>query len=540
MDILGFSISKAKKFGLNTDDGKQAIPSFIAPTDDSGASTVTNAGGYFGSYLDFDGTAKSEVELIARYRESAAYPDADNAIEDICNEAIGADDDETVVKIDLDKVELSKSVKLRLEAVFEDVKQLLDFEAKAHDIFKRWYIDGRIYYHKMIDDKKPGLGIQELRFIDPRKIKKIKEITKSKDAVSGIDIITKVQEYFIFTPNILSKPITFGTGSTYSTNGIKVDPTAIAYVTSGLIDLNKNMVLGHLHKAVKHINMLKLAEDSMLIFRMSRAPSRRVFYIDTGNLPRQKAEQYLKETMARYKNKIVYDAASGEMTDEKKHMSMLEDFWLPRNSNGSGTEIKTLDGITNTNQKEEVEYYLNRVYSTLNVPTSRLSQGQVMNFGAQAEITQDELKFAKFIGRLRRKFSDLFNDLMRTQSVLTGICSAEDWDNLIRPHVHYMFAQDIYWKEAKDIENFRNRISLLAEMQEYVGTYYSKAYIKKNVLQQTEDEIDEMQAEMDAEREERMQDAAFQGQLDGTTQAAAMEMMPEEPTAAPAKKVANK
>lgn len=538
MDILGFSISKSKKYGLEANVGAAQIPSFVAPTDDSGASVVTNAGGYFGSFLDFDGTAKSELELITRYRDAASYPDADNAIEDICNEAIGADDEETVVKVNLDKVELSKSVKLRLEATFEDVKQLLDFEAKAHDIFKRWYIDGRIYYHKMIDDKRPQNGIQELRFIDPRRIKKIRDVTKSKDQKTGVDVITKTSEFFLFTPNIQANQTNMAVPSNYATNGIRIDPTAIAYVTSGLIDLNRNMVLGHLHKAVKHINMLKLAEDSMLIFRMSRAPSRRVFYIDVGNLPRAKAEQYLKDTMARYRNKIVYDATTGEMQDDKKHMSMLEDFWLPRREGGQGTQIQNLDGITNTNQKEEVDYYLNRVYSTLNVPLSRLSQGTSLNFGKQAEITQDELKFAKFISRVRRKFSDLFNDLMRTQAVLTGICSADDWDNIIRPNIRYSYAQDIYWKEAKDIENFRNRIELLSEMQEYVGKYYSEEYVKKNILRQTDDEIEEMQAQMDAEREKMLQDAEFQGQLAGTEQAMMASMMPQEEPVAQKKKVA--
>jgi hypothetical protein len=535
MEILGFKISKAKRFGLDSDEGKDQIPSFVAPIDDSGASPVSNGGGYYGSYLDFDGTAKSELELIARYRDAALYPDTDNAIEEICNEAIGAEDDETVVKIFLDDVDQSKAVKLKIEAAFEEVKQLLDFEAKAHDIFKRWYIDGRVYYHKMTDPKSPQKGIQELRYIDPRKIKKIREITKSKDVGTGIEVISKIKDYFLYAERPMQKQTGYAS-QLFNVNGVKIDPEAICYVTSGLIDLERNMVLGHLHKAVKPINMLKLAEDAMLIFRLSRAPSRRVFYIDVGNLPKQKAEQYLKDTMQRYRNKIVYDASTGEIQDDRKHMSMLEDYWLPRREGGRGTQIENLEGITNTNQKEEVEYYLNRVYSTMNVPMSRLTQGTTMNFGKQAEITQDELKFAKFIARLRRKFSEIFGDLLRTQAVLTGICSVEDWDELIKPFIKYNFAQDIYWKEAKELEVFRSRIELLTSIQPFVGTYYSKEFVKKNILKQTDDEIDEMQQEMAGEQEEQVRDAQFKGQIDGAQQAATMEMLPQEPTAAPAKK----
>ena len=527
MEILGFNISKAKKFGLEPSDGKQ-LPSFVPPTDDSGASAVANGGGHYGSYLDFDGTAKSESELITRYRDAAMYPDCDNAIEEICAEAIGAEDDETVVKIVLDELKVSKAIKLKTEAIFEEVKQLLDFETKSHDIFKRWYIDGRLYYHKMFDDKRPQEGIQELRFVDPRKIKKVRDITKTKDIKSGVEVITKIQEYFLFTDNPLVKNTMYA-GGKFSGTGLKIDPAAIAYVTSGIIDLERNMVLGHLNKAVKPINMLKLAEDAMLIFRLSRAPSRRVFYIDTGNLPKAKAEQHLKDTMAQYRNKIVYDATTGEIKDSVRHMSMLEDFWLPRNGAGAGTKIENLEGIANTNQKDEVEYYQQRVYSAMNVPMSRLTSTATMNFGAQSEITQDELKFAKFISRLRRKFSELFNDLMRTQAILTGICSAEEWDELFKPFVKYTFAQDIYWKEAKELENFRSRITLLNDMQELVGKYYSMAYIKKNVLQQSEDEIDEMQKEMDAEKELMMQNSEFDGQMDGAKQAATMSMLPPEP-----------
>lgn len=526
MDILGFSISKAKKFGLETQQNEPLIPSFVAP-DNDGVGAVINGGGLYGAFVDFEGTAKSEIELISRYREAAQYPDCDNAIEDICNEAIGADDDEDPVKITLDDVELSKSVKLKLEAAFEEIKELLNYQSQAHDIFKRWYIDGRLYYHKLVDPKRPSDGIQELRYIDPRKIRKIRDVQKKKDPKTGVDIVTSVNEYFIYTEQSLTKPSTF-TGGQYTSKGLKIDPEAIAYVNSGIVDYDRNMVLGHLNKAVKPINMLKLAEDSMLIWRLSRAPSRRVFYVDTGNLPKQKAEQYLKDVMNRYRNKIIYDASTGEMKDDRKHMSMLEDYWLPRREGGQGTEIQNLDGLDNTNQKEDTEYFLQRVYTAMNVPLSRLQQDATFNFGRQAEITQDELKFAKFIARLRRKFSDLFNDLMRTQVVLTGICSVDDWETIIQPKVKYTFAQDIYWKEAKDLENLRNRIDIVNEMEPLVGIYFSQEYVKKEILKQTDDDIKLMQKQMDNEKELRLANAEFQGQLDGTTQAANMEIAGEQ------------
>lgn len=531
MEILGFNISKAKRFGLEPET--EQLPSFVPPTDDTGVSVVSNAGGYYGSYIDFDGTAKTEVELIARYRETSMYPDCDNAIEEICTEAIGAEDDEEVVKLNLDGIDLPKNIKLKLEAAFEEVKTLLEFEVKAHDIFRRWYIDGRLYYHKIIDDKRPQNGIQEMRYVDPRKIKKIREATKKKDRITGVEVITAIQDYYLFSNSLVQ--VSGQNQPQYTSNGIKIDPASITYVTSGLVDVDKNMVLGHLNKAVKPVNMLKSAEDAMLIYRISRAPTRRVFYIDVGNLPKQKAEQYLKDTMARYRNKVVFDASTGEIKDDRKHMSMLEDFWLPRREGGQGTQIDTLPGAENSNQREDTEYFLNKVYNSMNVPVSRLHPGTTMNFGRQTEITQEELKFAKFISRLRRKFCDLFNDVMRTQCALTGICSPEDWDNIIEPKIKYAFAQDIYWKEAKDLENFRARIELLNEMQELVGVYYSHEYVKKNILKQSDEEIDEMQQQMDAERESRIDNATFQGQLDGAQQAATMEMLPQEP-ATPAKR----
>lgn len=512
MEILGFQIQKAKKLGLEPDDGPQ-LPSFVPPTDDSGASYVTtNGGGYYGAYIDFEGSSKNEFDLITRYREASMYPDCDNAIEEICVEALGADDDEEIVTVNFDDVEVSKTVKLRAEACFEEIKTLLDFEKKGHDIFRRWYIDGRLYYHKIVDEKRIQEGIQELRYIDPRKIKKVRDVTKQRDPITGVEVITNIKEFYQFSDNPIqpkngyyTQPMTFG---------VKIDPASVVSVTSGLIDLDKNMVLGHLHKAVKHVNMLKLSEDAMLLFRLSRAPSRRVFYIDTGNLPNQKAEQHLRNTMNKYRNKIMYDASTGEVRDDRKHMSMLEDYWLPRKGSGEGTKIENLDGQDNTNQREDVEYFQKRVYNALNVPLSRLDSQSTLNFGRQSEITNEELKFAKFIARLRRKFSELFDDLLKTEMVLTGVCSAEDWDNLFANKVKYVFSQSIYWKESKDLEVFRNRIDLLTEMQDFVGKYYSMNYVKKNILKQTDEEIEEIQAEIQAEMEDQIQQAEFQGQLE--------------------------
>jgi hypothetical protein len=516
MEIFGFNIGgKGKQLQVPED---QKLPSFAAPVDDDGASTVSNAVGHYGSFLDLDGAAKTEAELISRYRETAKYPDCDTAIEEVCSEAIAAEDDEEVVKLNLDDVKLSQNIRKVIEEEFDEVLNLLDFDSRAHDIFRRYYVDGRMYYHKLFDPKRPGDGIQELRYIDPRKIKKIREVEKQKDEKTGVEIYTKVKEYFVFSESGFSR--TQGYSAPNNTHlGVKIAPEAITFVTSGLIDLDRNIVMSHLDKAIKPTNMLRMAEDSMLIYRMARAPERRVFYVDVGNLPNVKAEQYLKNIMNRFRTKIVYDASTGEVKDDRKHMSMMEDFWLPRREGGQGTQVQTLEGAQNLGVIDDIQYYQTKLYGALNVPVSRMQGGNPLNFGRQMEVTRDELKFAKFISRIRRKFTELFDDLLKTQLILKGIISLEDWDEMIKPMIKYVFASDIYWAEAKEIENLRNRVEILTELDPYIGVYYSKQWVRKNVLKQDDDEIDEIAKEINEERGEMQADADFMGQL-----AAAKEM----------------
>lgn len=511
MNIFGFNIGGRNGKKLQQVP-EQKLPSFAAPVDDDGASTVSNAVGHYGTFLDLDGAAKTESELISRYRETAKYPDCDNAIEEVCSEAIATEDDEDVVKLNLDDVELSENIRKIIEEEFDEMLMLMDFDSRAHDIFRRYYVDGRLYYHKLFDPKNPSAGIQELRYIDPRKIKKVREVEKNKDEKSGVDIYTKVFEYFVYSDVGFARTQGF-TAPQSTAQGIKIAPEAIAYVTSGLIDLDRNLVVGHLDKAIKPTNMLRMAEDAMLIYRMSRAPERRVFYVDVGNLPGVKAEQYLKNIMNRFKTKIVYDASTGEVKDDRKHMSMMEDFWLPRREGGQGTQVQTLEGGQNLGVVEDINYYQSKLYNALNVPVSRLQGGSPLNFGRQMEVTRDELKFAKFISRLRRKFTELFDDLLKTQLVLKGVIAPDEWDQLIKPKIKYVFASDIYWAEAKEIENLRNRVEILTELDPYIGKYYSKQWVRKNVLKQTDDEIEEIGKEIESERGEMQADAEFMGQL---------------------------
>lgn len=480
LTLFGYTIQKKAK-----EAPKQ---SFVVPQDDDGA-TAINASGFFGTYMDIDTVAKSENDLISRYRDVSMYPDADSAIEDIVNEAVASQDDEVVVKIDLEKVELSKSVKSLIDEEFNNILKLLDFNSKSHDIFKRWYIDGRVYYHKIVNSANPRQGIQELRYIDPRKIKKARKINKKKDAKTGVEFIDNIEEFFIFNEKGLIATVP---STATQSQGLKISPDSIAYCTSGLLDLDKNMVLSHLHKAIKVVNQLRMVEDSLVIYRMTRAPERRIFYIDVGNLPKAKAEQYVKSIMNQYRNKVTYDAATGEIRDEKKTMSMLEDFWMPRREGGKGTEITTLDGGQNLGEINDINYFQNKLYQSLNVPLSRMKPETGINFGRQAEITRDELKFSKFISRLRKKFTELFDDLLKTQLVLKGVMSAEDWDK-IKEDIYYEFTQDSYTSEAKSSEILRNRLDLLNTITPHVGTYFSREFVYDKILHMTEDEVQDMQ-----------------------------------------------
>ena len=496
--LFGYNLTKKKPEEKNQQ-------SFVVPQDDDGATSV-NASGFFGTYLDIDAAAKNENDLINRYRDIALYPDCDSAVEDIINEAVAAEDDEEVVKVNLDKVKLSSSVKRMIEEEFSNVLSLLDFNSKSHDIFKRWYVDGRVYYHKIVDVAQPKKGIQELRYIDPRKIKKVRKISKKKDPVSGVEFIEKIDEFFVYNEKGLIAQVP---NSASATQGIRIAPDSIALCTSGLLDMNNNMVQGHLHKAIKIVNQLRMVEDALVIYRMTRAPERRIFYIDVGNLPKAKAEQYVKGIMNQYRNKVTYDASTGEVRDEKKTLSMLEDFWMPRREGGKGTEITTLDGGQNLGNIEDVNYFQNKLYQALNVPLSRLKPESTGLFGRQTEISRDELKFSKFVSRLRMKFGELFDDLLKTQLLLKGVMSEQDWD-AIKEEIYYDYTQDSYLSEAKQAEIMRNRIDLLNLIQPHVGTYFSREFIYSDVLHMDEEEIAEIKKDIDNDADLQQQMAGQQ------------------------------
>ena len=489
--LFGYSLERKKK-------ESQKGPSFVHKDSDDAAQPIV-AGGYFGQYVDLGDSANksNEVELIGRYREMSLHPEADAAISDITNEAIAGDLDDHPVDIELSNLPVSQSVKNRLREEFENILSLLDFDRRAYDIFRRWYIDGRLFYHKMIDPEDPKKGITELRYIDPRKIKKVIEYDKPKDRISPVDpqvnaLIPKAVEYFIYSPKGLRG---------YENQGIKIATDAICFCHSGQMDMQRNYVLSHLHKAIKATNQLRMIEDSLVIYRMSRAPERRIFYIDVGNLPKQKAEQYLKEVMSRYRNKLVYNADTGEIRDDKKFMSMLEDFWLPRREGGRGTEISTLPGGQNLGELEDIKYFQKKLYRALNVPESRLESDSSFNVGRSAEITRDEVKFQKFIARLRKKFTDIFNDLLKTQLVLKSVISIEEWDEY-KEHIQYDFVADNYFAELKQQEIMNERLALVAQMDPFTGKYFSLEYMRKQILKQTEPEFEEIQSQMDTEIQE--------------------------------------
>jgi len=488
-ELFGFSIKRVK----DTQDPKQ---SFTAPQADDGTQTIA-AGGYFGQYLDMEGNAKTEADLIRRYREIALHPECDMAIEDIINEAVVSNELKDSVKLNLENLPYGKEVRRKIEDEFKEVLRLMNFNTRGHDIFRRWYVDGRVYYHKIIDRNSPVKGITELRYIDPRKIKKIRELRKRRpDGTASIPVgagmADEFEEYFLFN----EKGVTNST-----TSGIKIATDAIAFTPSGLIDQNKNMVLSYLHKAIKPVNQLRMIEDATVIYRIARAPERRIFKIDVGNLPKVKAEQYLRDVMAKYRNKLVYDANTGEIRDDRNYMSMLEDFWLPSREGGRGTDITTLPGGQNLGEIADIEYFRAKLYRSLNVPVSRLEGSQGFNLGRSTEITRDELKFTKFVQRLRKKFTELFNDILRTQLVLKKVISDDDW-HIVRDSMMYDFLQDGHFAELKESEMLLERIRIADSMRDYVGKYYSVEYIRKNVLKQSQRDIEEIDAQIKQEVED--------------------------------------
>ena len=481
-DFFGFEIKRKDQ-----EKQERARASFVAPMDeDEGIGNVINAGGHYGQYVDINGDqTKSEKELILKYRDISHQTECDAAVEDIVNEAIVSDDESSPVSLIMDDLDQPDRIKKMMTEEFNHVLNMLNMNWYGHDIFRRWYVDGRLYYHKIIDEKNPKNGLLELRPIDPTKIRKVRELKKEKDPKTGAEIITGATEYFIFQNDSL------GTKA----QGLKIAKDAITYVTSGLLDPSRKRILSHLHKALKPVNQLRMMEDSLVIYRLARAPERRIFYIDVGNLPKGKAEEYLRNIMAKYRNKMVYDAETGDMKDDKKHMSMLEDFWLPRREGGRGTEISTLPGGENLGQIDDIEYFRKKLYKSLNVPSGRLEQENQFSLGRSTEISRDELKFQKFINRLRKKFSALFIDILKTQLILKGVVTEEEWES-IRSDISIDFLKDNHFSELKDAELIRERLATLREVDEYAGRYYSVEWIRKNILMQTDEEIEDIIAQI--------------------------------------------
>ena len=493
-ELFGFSIQRSKK-----DSGGEIT--FSTPTPDDGTIDVAG-GGFFGQILDTDGRERTDLDLIRRYRDIAQQAECDTAVEDIVNEGIVANENDQAVQITLDRLPYPEKIKRKIRAEFSEVLRLLNFEQKGHDIFRRWYVDGRIFYHKIIDSKNPRTGITELRYIDPTKIKKVREVktgldkkNKGVQTAASIEMVEKVEEYFVYNEKGLGSAGTSGTNQ-----GLKISADAITYCPSGLIDGNSGRVLSYLHKAIKPVNQLRMIEDALVIYRISRAPERRIFYIDVGNLPKIKAEQYLKDVMNRYRNKLVYDASTGEIRDDRNHMSMLEDFWLPRREGGRGTEITTLPGGSNLGEIDDIQYFQKKLYRSLNVPISRLESESSFSLGRSTDITRDELKFTKFIQKLRKKFVHLFTDVLKTQLLLKSIISLEDWD-IMKEHIQYDFLKDGHFAELKEAELLNDRISTLQNVEAYIGTFFSKEYVLKHVLRMNDAEIADMRDQIASEAE---------------------------------------
>ena len=500
----------AKLFGFSIDDNQKKPPSVVSPVPQTNEDGVDNyiASGFYGQYIDIEGVYRSEHDLIKRYREMALHPECDNAIEDVVNEAIVSDLYDSPVEIELSNLNASDKLKKIIRDEFKYIKEIMDFDRKCHEIFRNWYVDGRVYYLKIIDVKNPQAGIQDLRYIDPMKMRYIRQEKKTNQKNIANLALTKmgqdmpvvepeIEEYFLYTP----RP-NYPTGMISSSGGkgsIKIAKDSVTYCSSGLVDRNKGTVLSYLHKAIKALNQLRMIEDSLVIYRLSRAPERRIFYIDVGNLPKVKAEQYLKEVMSRYRNKLVYDANTGEVRDDRKFMSMMEDFWLPRREGGRGTEITTLPGGQNLGELSDIEYFQKKLYRALAVPESRIAgSGDGFNLGRSSEILRDELKFAKFVGRLRKRFAYMFNDMLRTQLILKNIVSPEDWE-IMEDHIQYDFLYDNQFSELKEAELLQNRLGILATVEPYIGKYYSTEYVRKRILRQTDSEIIEIDGQIEDE-----------------------------------------
>ena len=495
VELFGFSIGRTGRqqpLLEPAEERKSKAKSFAPPDYDDGAVTVSG-GGYFGSYVDFEGTIKNEVDLIYKYRDMAMHAEIEQAIEDIANDSVVYDTRRQAVEINMDDVDLPKSIKDKVKSEFDFVLRLLNFKKKGYELFRKWYIDGRLYHHIIIDESNPKKGIIELRPIDAAKIRKIRKVTKKPkpDAKTPTEMIDSVEEFFIYSDNKYNQN---------TVEGIKVAIDSISYINSGLYDAHNKRVLSYLHKAIKPLNQLRMIEDAVVIYRISRAPERRIFYVDVGNLPKVKAEQYLRDVMNRYRNKLVYDSNNGEIRDDKRHMSILEDFYMPRREGGRGTEISTLDGGQNLGEIEDVDYFKKKLYRSLNIPISRLEAENGFNMGRSAEITRDELKFFKFVDRLRHRFSDLFLNALRVQLIMKGIMTEDDW-NLISPDIQFDYTKDSYFTELKENEILKERIEALQGLDDFIGKFYSIEYIRKNILKQTEEEMQEIDSQIEKEKE---------------------------------------
>ena len=501
MKIFGFEITRGKE---------QPQPvSVVAPSSNDGATVVSSsAAGYYAQVMELEGRIKNENDLIRRYREVAQYADCDSAIEDIVNEAITAEEDNTAVEINLDDLKVSSGIKTKITEEFKNVLSLLDFSEKAHDLFRTWYIDGRVYFHILIDENNTKNGIVELRPIDPRKVRKIKNVHKEKND-KGVEVIKNIEEYYLYN----DKGITETT-----VQGVKLPTDSVIYTPSGLVDSNTGMMLGYLHKAIKLVNQLKMMEDALVIYRISRAPERRIFYVDVGNLPKIKAEQYVNDLMNKFRNKVVYDATTGEVRDDRKHLSMMEDFWMPRREGGKGTEITTLPGGQTLGQIEDIQFFQQKLYQALNVPMTRLKGETGFNLGRSSEITRDEIKFNKFVQRIRKKFSNLFLDALRVQLILKNIINPDDWDD-IKENIRFDFMRDNYFAELKESEILQGRLNTLQTIDQFVGKYYSIEWVKKNVLQMTDEDIKEIEKQKEEDRKAELDLAAHQGNVQVAQQA---------------------
>ena len=500
----------AKLFGFSIEDADKKSKTIVSPVPQNNEDGVDNyiSSGFYGSYVDIEGQYRTEFDLIRRYREMSLHPECDGAIEDVVNEAIVSDLYDSPIEIELSNLNATDKLKKAIREEFKYIKELLDFDKKSHEIFRNWYVDGRLYYHKVIDLKKPQEGIKELRYIDPMKMRFVRqEKKKDKNDISVIrpasgkdnnnnSIAPEIEEYFLYTPKAQYPTNTYS--SSGQSKGTRIAKDAITYCTSGLVDRNKGSVLSYLHKAIKSLNQLRMIEDSLVIYRLSRAPERRIFYIDVGNLPKIKAEQYLRDVMMRYRNKLVYDANTGEVRDDRKFMSMMEDFWLPRREGGRGTEITTLPGGQNLGELADIEYFQKKLYRSLGVPESRIASDGGFNLGRSSEILRDELKFAKFVGRLRKRFAQMFNDMLKTQLILKNIVSVEDWDK-ISDHIQYDFLYDNQFAELKETEMLNERLGVLATIEPYIGKYYSTQWVRSKVLRQTDAEMIEMDEQIEKE-----------------------------------------